>query len=132
MNNIPSVLATLLCDWIIVEQGTAKKTLVGLFDSLNSSSFPTLRPIGFYARLTDLEGHYHFTLRIVRLDGEKEELMAGAEFEYKADDPLGILEIALNLPSVPFTTPGRYEFQLYTEDIYVGRAVLNVATQPYP
>lgn len=130
MNNIPSVLATLLCDWIIVEQGTAKKTLVGLFDGLSSSSFPISRPVSFYARLTDLEGHYHFTLRIVRLDGDNEELMAGAEFESNADDRLGILEVALNLPPVPFTASGRYEFQLYAEDVFIGRAVLNVTPQP--
>jgi hypothetical protein len=51
MNNIPSVLAIVLCDWIIIEQDTGKKTLVGLFDNLNSSAFPFLRPMGFYARL---------------------------------------------------------------------------------
>jgi hypothetical protein len=48
MNNIPSVLAIVLCDWIIIEQGTGKKTLVGLFDNLNAAVFPVLRPMGFY------------------------------------------------------------------------------------
>jgi hypothetical protein len=130
MNNIPSALAILLCDWIIIEHGTGKKTLVGLFDNLNAASFPVVRPMGFYARLTDLEGHYHFTLRIVRLDRDKEELMAGAEFEHKADDPLAILEVALNLPAVPFTATGRYEFQLSTDGVYRGRATLNVQQLP--
>ena len=125
MNNIPSVLAVLLCDTIIIEQGTGKKTLVGLFENLNAADFPTARPVGFFARLTDMEGNYHFDVRVVRLDAEKEELMVGAEFEYKADDRLAILDVALNLPPVPFLTPGRYEFQLYADDgIYIGRAAL--------
>lgn len=125
MGNLPSVLAILLCDWIIIEQGTEKKTLVGMFDALNSEVFPVAQKIGFYARLTDLEGDYRFTIRIVRLDGEKEELMGGAEAEYKATGRLDILEIALNLPQVPFPRPGRYEFQLFANDVYMGRATIN-------
>ena len=124
MNNIPSVLAVLLCDVIIVEQGTGKKSLIGLFETLNVSSFPAVQKVGLFARLTDMEGHYHFAVRIVRLDGDKEELMAGAELEYKADDRLAILDIALNLPPVPFIGAGRYEFQLFADGIYIGRAAL--------
>jgi len=130
MNNIPSVLATLLCDWIIVEQGTAKKTLVGLFDILTVAAFPTVQSMGFYARLTDLEGHYHFDVRVVRLAGEEEELLGGAQAEFRADDRLAILEMALNLPPVPLAAPGRYEFQLFADGVYIGRAALNVQPRP--
>jgi hypothetical protein len=131
MNNIPSVLAILLCDWIIIEQGTGKKTLVGMFDSLQAAAFPTVRSMGFYARMTDLEGHYHFEVRVVRLEGNKEETMGGALAEFKAADRLAILEMALNLPPFQFPAPGRYEFQLFADDVYIGRAVLNV-DQPRP
>jgi hypothetical protein len=34
---VPSVLSILLCDHIIIEQGTGKKTLVGLFDVMNAT-----------------------------------------------------------------------------------------------
>lgn len=50
MEKIPSVLAILVCDWIIIEQGTEKKTLVGLFDRIQSRKFPTQRPIGLSNR----------------------------------------------------------------------------------
>jgi uncharacterized protein DUF6941 len=126
MNNIPSVLAILLCDWIIVEQGTEKKTLVGLFNNLNASAFPTGQRVGFYARLTDLEGDYRFQIRIVRLVEESEEVMGGAEAPFRADDRLAILEMAVNLPFVPLVAPGSYEFQLFSDDVYLGRATLNV------
>jgi hypothetical protein len=102
----------LLRDTIFIEQGTGKKTLVGLFENPDAAAFPTARPMGFFARLNDLEGSYHFDVRVVRLDGDKEELMGGAEFEYKAEGRLAILGVALNLPPAPFSTPGRYEFQL--------------------
>ena len=130
MNNIPSVLAILLCDGIIIEQGTGKKTLVGLFNNLNAASFPTVQPVGFYASLTDLDGHYRFDIRVVRLAGETEELMGGAEAEFESHDRLATLEMAVNLPPVPFTGPGRYEFQLFADGIYIGRATLNVQPRP--
>ena len=52
--------------------------------------------------------------------------MASAEAEFVAHDRLAILELALNLPPVPMTGAGRYEFQLFADDIYLGRATLNV------
>jgi hypothetical protein len=132
MNTIPSVLAILLCDVIIIDQETKKTTLVGLFENLNVGAFPTMQKVGLFARLTDMEGPYKFMLRIVRLDGDKEELMAGAEFEHQANDRLANLNVALNLPGVPFTAPGRHEFQLFADGIYIGRAALAVqqAVQP--
>jgi hypothetical protein len=130
MNNIPSVLAIVLCDRIIIEQGTGKKTLIGIFNNLNAASFPTVQPVGFYASLTDLEGHYRFDIRVVRLAGDGEELMGGAEAEFTAHDRLAILEMAVNLPPVPFTAPGRYEFQLFADGVYIGRATLNVQMRP--
>jgi hypothetical protein len=125
MGNLPSVLAILLCDTIIIEQGTGKKTLVGLFEALNAGGFPTVQRIGFYARLTDLEGKYRFSVRVVRIDGQKEEFVAGAEVDFTADNRLGILELALNLPPLPFPNPGRYEFQLFADDVYLGRATID-------
>ena len=124
MSSVPSVLAILLCDSIIVEQGSNKKTLVGVFTHVNAASFPALLKMGFYARLTDLEGDYRFEVRIVRLEGNAEDLMAGAETEFKADDRLAILDLALNLPPMPFPGPGRYEFQLFADSVYIGRATL--------
>jgi hypothetical protein len=126
-NPLPSVLAILLCDQIIIDVETGKKTLVGVFEGLRAEKYPIGQKMAFYARLTDLEGHYKFVVRIVRLDGDKEELMGGAEAEYTAKHQLAILEIALNLPPVPFSGPGRYEFQLFADEIYIGRATLNAS-----
>lgn len=73
-----------------------------------------------------MEGNYHLAVRIVRLCGTEEQLMAGAEAEYAATDRLATLDLAFNLPNVPLVGPGRYEFQLFSNDIYIGRAMLNV------
>jgi hypothetical protein len=128
--NIPSLLAILLCDQIILEQGTGKKTLVGVFDDLWSNSEPIRQPVGFYAKMTDLEGLYHFAVKVVRIAAEGEIAIAGGAIPMTQPivNRLENLDIALNLPTV-FPTFGKYEFQLFANDMYLGRAVLNCRKQ---
>lgn len=75
--------------------------------------------------MTDAEGEYKFTVRIVYL-GEEEQIVGGLETEgVTASDRLGVLNLALNLPPVRFPQFGRYEFQLFANNVYIGRAVIN-------
>jgi hypothetical protein len=41
---IPSVVAMLICDQVIAEQGTNKKSLIGVFEIFNALVFPTMIP----------------------------------------------------------------------------------------
>jgi Family of unknown function (DUF6941) len=126
MPPIPSALAILICDQVIIDAETAKKTVVGIFDSIWMQAFPAIQKLGFYARLTDLEGEYKFSLRVVRLTGD-ETVICGLETKpVSASNRLAIMELALNLPPVPFQCPGQYEFQLYANDEYIGRSLFNV------
>jgi hypothetical protein len=126
MNPVPSVLAILLCDHIIIEQGTGKTSLIGIFDDLNVPQVPVAQGLGFFARLTDAEGHYQFTIREVYL-GEQEKVLGRVDVNpIDAVDRLGMIHLSLNLPPLPFPDFGRYEFQLFADEIYLGRATLQV------
>ncbi len=131
--NIPSLLAILLCDRVIVEQGTGKKTLVGIFEDLWSAAEPTTAQIGFFARMTDLEGQYVFAIKIVRIAAEGEIVVGDAKLGagQPITDRLLSLDIAVNAP-VAFPNFGKYEFQLFANDMYIGRAVLNFRKQEAP
>ena len=127
MDLIPSVLSILVCDQVIIDETTRKKTLVGIFDAIFGTDTPVVQPVGFYARLTDLEGEYKFRIRIVEL-GDEDEVFTGVvdTTAINCSDRLAIIEIALNLPHVPFPNFGRYEFQLFSNDVYVGRAPVSI------
>ena len=125
MPPVPSVLAILTCDQVIVDAASQKKTLVGVFDAVWAARFPAIQGFGFYARLTDLEGKYKFVIRVIQLDGEK-PIGVLESHEISSTDRLGIIEMALNFPPVPFPSPGHYEFQLFANDVYLGRAVFSV------
>jgi hypothetical protein len=128
--NIPSLLAILLCDQVILEHGTGKKSLVGVFEQVWSPSEPIVQRIGFFARMTDLEGQYSFAIKVVRISAEEEIVVALGKIEMAQPimDRLANVDIALNLTTV-FPTFGKYEFQLFANDMYVGRGVLNCRKQ---
>jgi len=42
---------------------------------------------------------------------------------------LELVDLALNLPPIMLPKMGRYEFQLYANEVYVGRAVLTVVSR---
>ena len=124
--NVPSLLSVLICDTVIVDAQSQKKTLVGLFDLVAVSQVPFTQKVGFYAKLTDIEGIYTFGIRLVQLGDEEQLLVEGTAGPYEVDDRLTNIEIALNLPPFNITEYGRYEFQFFANDIYVGRAMMTV------
>jgi hypothetical protein len=125
MEPVPSVIAILLCDRIIEEVGTHKKSLVGIFDRITVPA-PVQMPLAFYARLTDAEGKYKFRVNVMSLSDEN-LVMQGETSEGEIKSRLDVTEVGMTFPPVPFPTPGRYEFQLYGNDVYLGHATVHVA-----
>ncbi|MFQ5843793.1 MAG: hypothetical protein ACE5JG_02270 [Planctomycetota bacterium] len=112
----PSVKAMLICDLIIHEQGTNKKSLIGIFQDIHLQKFPARFPrIGVYVNLTDAHGSYVLDLRLVNAaDGN--EVGRGTTPPVEIDSPLRTCEFALQIQNLLFPEAGTYEFQLYAND----------------
>ena len=126
--SIPFVTAILLCDVAITEAGSGKKTLVGTFDRIFTRSIPADHgPFWLYAKLTDMYGNNRIRIDIVHLKTEKK--IAGLIIE-TSDIPdsmrLQRLDWAIPLPRMRFPLEGEYEFQIYANDVFIGRTVLIV------
>jgi hypothetical protein len=129
---IPSVVAMLICDQIITEQVTNKKSLVGVFDNFYSLNFPTLfKRLAVYVKLADAIGDYLFRLRIVRLkdEGKIAEIGIQAHIEGESNQ---YSELALNMGDIPIPEPGKYEFQLYSGEDYLHRITMQAILQQLP
>jgi len=111
----PSVQAFLVCDQVIEDSVTKKKSLIGLFTHLQAVSFPFQHSqMGLYFCLTDAEGTYHFDIDLIYLDTE--QVACGATLPNIAiGDCLQISDFGINIPSLVFPAPGRYEFRLRLE-----------------
>ena len=126
----PCVQAFLVCDTIIVDQLTGKKSLIGTFTHLWAPRFPCQHPqMGVYFCFTDAEGTYEFELRLVFLDEDK--LIGKASLPPVAvRHRLEIQDLGVNLPLLVFPGPGRYEFRLFANGHFVTQKDFNVIEQP--
>ena len=115
----PEVKAFLLCDTIIHEAGTNRKSLIGIFEQLPSPRFPFRVPrLSVYTNFADAHGSYELTLRLVRLrDGKV--LIDAKGMRVNVGDPLQVSELAVNLEGIPFEEPGKYEFALYANEQFL-------------
>lgn len=120
---IPSVVAMLVCDQVIAEQGSGKKSLIGIFENVNAIVFPTPLRVAVYAKLRDAHGHYKFRIRLVKLKDEK--VVIDLDLEADIPDPTNPTELGINILGIMIPEAGKYEFQLYGNDIYLHRATMN-------
>lgn len=122
----PTVLGLVLCDLTIVEQGTTKVSLVGMFTKLTVKAIPS-RPRTFFvfAALTDGSGNATITLTITRLDTDK-EVFARDLTEVHFPDKLEEVELLVQMEDWSFPAPGWYEFTLLVDGEWVARRRLEV------
>lgn len=129
----PSLQALLVCDMVIEDRSTGKKSLIGLFNQLWSLGFPCQHPqLGLYFCLTDAEGSYDFSVDLVCINSE--QIVGRASIQrVEIKDRLGIVDFGLTLRPIIFPIPGRYEFRLYANGVFIGLKdfqVLQVETPP--
>jgi hypothetical protein len=106
----PEVLAMILCDQVITDVETNKKSLIGLFDQVETLTLPcVIHELHVYLSLTDGHGALSVVLGCVTAD-EGEELLRG-ETEVAFDDPLGVVELHFAFRNAQFPRAGEYRFQ---------------------
>lgn len=108
----PSIQAFLVCDSVIEDSLTKKKSLIGLFTHLQAMTFPFQHhQIGLYFCLTDAEGTYHFDIDLMHVNSD--QLVCRASLpDIVIGDRLQIADFGINVPALLFPSPGRYEFRL--------------------
>ena len=118
----PYPLAILLCDQIIVDERSKKKTLVGIFDSIYARQFPVRhRSLSVYVRVTDAEGQYEFRMDYVQVKTDK-LLGTGKILAVPITDRLKAHELIMEFPPIEIPEAGDYEFRLWANGRYIGRA----------
>ena len=128
----PSVQAFLVCDQVIEDSLTKKKSLIGIFTHLQTVSFTFQhQQMGLHLCLTDAEGLYHFDIDLVYLNSE--QLVCRATLpNIEIADRLQISDFGINIPLLIFPAPGRYEFRLRMEGHLIAQKDFNVMQAPTP
>jgi hypothetical protein len=126
----PALKSLLLCDQIIQEMGTQKKSLIGVFQNISPPRFPYVHPsLGLYASFTDAAGAYTIEVRVVNLSTDV-TLTAATLPELQVHDRLAPAEICIQMQMLQFQAPGKYEVQLYANGEPIGSRDFTVSTPP--
>jgi len=119
----PYLLALLLCDNIVSDPYTGKPTLIGIFSHFRADKFPMQFQTSIYARFIDAEGKYNFRIEYAQV--ETNIVLSQAKFQdMKIPDRLEPFDFITRTPVLSIPKPGKYEFRLYANDKYIGRAFL--------
>ena len=123
----PVPVALLLCDHIIVDETSKKKSLIGLFDRIWVGQFPATQACALYFRGTDAEGHFDISVQYVQSENETvlAEVKSGLDTQQR-----GPIEFVISLPPIPIPSPGHYEFRLFLNGVYVHRVQFTAVQGP--
>jgi hypothetical protein len=113
----PIGIALIICDQIITEAITNKKSLMGCFNNINAAHFPTapMNCVAFVA-LTNGHGAYQGTLRCVNED-EGNETVFQLSGPVVFASPLQTIEMGFKLVNLAFPKPGIHAITFSCDDI---------------
>ncbi len=112
----PEVLAMVLCDLIITDVESNKKSLIGLFDRVETAALPcVVHELHLYLCLTD--GHGRLPAEVACVGAEDGEELFRGRTEVEFRDPLEVVELQFVFPNARFPREGQYRFQFLSDGL---------------
>ncbi len=111
----PSGLAIVICDQIIEDKHTHKKSLIGIFNQIAAPQFPCRHPrMCVFISLTEGRGQCEARLRIVH--EETGNTIGELKGQIQFADIHTVAEINFDLVGIQFPQPGLYSIEFYCDD----------------
>jgi hypothetical protein len=117
-NQAPVCLSMILCDSVVIDQGTGKSTILGMFSAITAKSYPAVHPsLHIFAELTDGRGETQLVIKVCRATAESPEGEEVARFEGMLDfrDPRAVLRMSFGIANVLLPQAGEYRFIIETK-----------------
>ena len=112
----PLGLSLLMCDAIIEDKHTGKKTLVGLFDRVHARRFPCVHPfMCVFVSLTGARGK--FPCEVVCRHQDSHTVAFSAKGEVTMRDPRQVVDLVFRLSGVTFAKPEMYWLNFIIDDV---------------
>ena len=125
----PMGLALVVCDTIIEDKQTGKKTLIGLFDRLYARSFPCVHPsMAVFVCLTSGRGKYPCEVVCRHDDGQRTAFSARGTIVMR--EPSQVVDLVFRLNGVRFPEAGKYSLQFLADEIPIMMRPLVIQPRP--
>lgn len=126
---VPTLVALMICDQVIDDRLTHKKSAIGLFNTVLVGSVPTqVQQIVVMASLTEISARSPIELRLVR-DADNDILFATRGF-VEAPNPLATVDLIFTMHGIQLRTVGQYAFEVLSNGEILGRRRFHVTVRP--
>ncbi|MDD4909825.1 MAG: hypothetical protein PHR44_04005 [Candidatus Omnitrophica bacterium] len=117
----PIPLAMVLCDMVIDDRKTGKKSLVGIFSNINATKVPCIHPrLNVFISLTEGNGEYAGKLKCLYVDKDKTVAELAGPILFQS--PHQIIDFNFELCGLPLVAFGNYRFDFYcNEELVISR-----------
>ncbi len=114
----PTGLAIVICDQIIEDKQTHKKSLIGIFNQIGAGRFPCRHPrMAVYVSLT--EGREAYAVRLRVGFEETGQTIGEVTGQIEFANIHAVAELHFNLVNLTFPQPGLYAIEFYCDDLLV-------------
>lgn len=121
----PSVVSLIVCDQILDDRLSNKKSAIGLFNTILVSTLPVrVPPISVMAAVTSIRGRVDLELRLVRDADDLVVLSTSGAIE--AASPLATVDLVFTLQNIQFPTAGQYAFEILAGAALLSRRKLHI------
>lgn len=113
----PCGLSIILCDDIIEDKHSGKKSLIGIFNGVSSFHFPfQLAKMVIFITLMGGNGKYKVKMRI---KNPQHKHLIEAEGEIEINHPFQVVDLTFALYNIPFSLTGRYVIEFLCNDEFI-------------
>ena len=109
-------LALILCDTIIEDCATGKKSLIGLFSQIHAPKLPCVhQSMNIFVSVTGGQGTY--PCQIVCEHPQLDRPVFCLDCKIKLENPFQVVDMVFQMKAVRFTLPGKYELKVIIDGV---------------
>ncbi|MBI5778192.1 MAG: hypothetical protein HZA49_01890 [Planctomycetes bacterium] len=122
----PIPLAMVICDGVIDDRLTGKKSVIGIFNNIAAAELPCRhQTLYVYCVLTEGIGQYDGALKCTHLQSNK--VILNLTGPIKFPNPLATIEFIFDMKNIVFESEGMYVFELLCDSQPVISRKVNVS-----
>ncbi len=127
----PSLVSLLICDQVIDDRLSNKKSAIGIFNTVLVPKVPTgIHQMAILASLTEIVGRVEMELRLVS-DADNAVLFSGKGV-VEAPNPLAVVDLLFAMQGVRVPHAGQFAFELLSGGEILGRRRFQVLVHTPP
>ena len=117
---VPTLVSLLICDQVIDDKLSNKKSAIGIFNTIVVPKLPTsINQMALLASVTEITGRAELEIRFVR-DADNVVLFSG-KGAVEAPNPLAVVDLLFAMQGLHIPDAGQYAFELLAGGEILGR-----------